>query len=63
MTLFEIVGNVLIGPLKLLFEIIFDLAGRFIDHPGLCIIVLSLVMNSLIQILNLEKTWQVFVIM
>lgn len=48
MTLFEIVGNVLIGPLKLLFEIIFDLAGRFIDHPGLCIIVLSLVMNILV---------------
>jgi len=48
MTFFEIVGNVLIGPLKLLFEIIFNLAGRFIDHPGLCIIVLSLVMNILV---------------
>ncbi len=48
MTFFEILGNALIGPLKLLFEIIFDLAGRFIDHPGLCIIVLSLVMNILV---------------
>jgi len=32
----------------LLFEIIFQLANRFVDHPGLSIIFLSLIMNILV---------------
>ena len=48
MTFFTILGNLLIGPLKLVFEIIFDIANRVIGHPGLAIIVLSLIMNILL---------------
>lgn len=48
MTFFEIIGTLLIGPLKLLFEVIFEIANRFIGHPGLSIIVLSLIMNVLV---------------
>lgn len=40
--------SIFIGPLKLVFEIIFDVADQFIGHPGLAIIVLSLVMNILV---------------
>lgn len=48
MSLFTILETLLIGPLKLVFEIIFTLANRFIGHPGLAIIVLSLIMNILV---------------
>jgi len=48
MSFFTILGTVLIEPLKLIFEIIFMLANRLIYHPGLSIIVLSLVMNILV---------------
>lgn len=48
MGFFDIIGNALIEPLKLVFEFIFSTAARFIDHPGLCIIVLSLAMNILV---------------
>lgn len=48
MTFFSILETLLIGPLKLIFEIIFELAHRFIGHPGLAIIVLSLIMNILV---------------
>ncbi len=48
MSVFEILGAVLIGPLKLLFEVIFSVAYRIIQHPGPAIIVLSLVMNILV---------------
>ena len=48
MSFWNIVENVLIGPLKLVFEVIFQLANRFIGHPGLSIVVLSLVMNILV---------------
>ncbi len=43
-----IISTILIGPLKLMFEIIFQLANRFVEHPGLSIIFLSLVMNILV---------------
>ncbi len=43
-----IIENLLIGPLKLLFEIIFQLANRFVHHPGISIIFLSLIMNILV---------------
>ncbi len=48
MSLFSILETLLIGPLKLIFEIIFELAQRLIGHPGLAIIALSLVMNILV---------------
>ena len=48
MSLFSILETLLIGPLKLIFEIIFELAHRLIRHPGFAIIALSLVMNILV---------------
>lgn len=48
MSFFTILETLLIGPLKLIFEVIFQLANRFIGHPGLAIIVLSLIMNILV---------------
>ena len=48
MSILTILETLLIGPLKLVFEIIFDIAHRFIGHPGLAIVVLSLVMNVLV---------------
>ena len=48
MSLISILETLLIGPLKLIFEIIFELANRLIRHPGLAIIALSLVMNILV---------------
>ena len=48
MTILSILETILIGPLKLVFEIIFDIANRVIGHPGLAIIVLSLSMNVLV---------------
>lgn len=48
MTFFEILSTLLIGPLKLLFEVIFVVANRFLESPGLSIIVLSLIMNFLV---------------
>ena len=48
MSLFEILGTVLIGPLKLLFEVIFSTAYSIIQNPGVSVIVLSLAMNFLV---------------
>ena len=48
MSLWNILETVLLGPLKLVFEVIFQVANRFIGHPGLAIIVLSLLMNILV---------------
>lgn len=48
MSFFTIIETILLGPLKLLFEIIFQLANRFVNHPGLSIIFLSLIMNILV---------------
>lgn len=48
MTLFEILYAIFIGPLQLIFEIIFSVAYRWIGHPGIAIIALSLIMNVLI---------------
>lgn len=47
MTFFEIIGNLFIGPLKLLFEFIFQMANRF-GNPGISIIALSVSMNFLV---------------
>lgn len=48
MSLFTILETILIAPLKLIFEVIFSVANRMIGHPGLAIIMLSLVMNILV---------------
>lgn len=48
MSVFEILGTLLLGPLKLLFECIFSLAYDILEHPGASIIVLSLAMNVLV---------------
>lgn len=48
MTFFEILSTLLIGPLKLLFEVIYVIADRFLKNPGLSIVVLSLIVNVLV---------------
>lgn len=48
MSLFEIIGSILIGPLKLIFEVIFSVANKITAHPGIAIIVLSVMMNILV---------------
>ena len=45
MSFFEIIGTILIGPLKLLFEVIYSMAFTMIQDPGIAIIALSLAMN------------------
>lgn len=48
MSIITAIYNLLIGPLELLFEIIFSLANRLFNHPGLSIIFLSLAVNFLV---------------
>lgn len=48
MSLIDILYTILIGPLQLLFEVIYMMANRLIGHPGVAIIVLSLIMNILV---------------
>jgi len=48
MSFLDILYKILIGPLQLVFEIIFTIANQFIGHPGFAIIVLSLIMNFLV---------------
>ena len=48
MSLFDIIYNLLIGPLELFFEIVFVFAYRIIGNAGLSLILLSLVINFLV---------------
>lgn len=48
MTFLDILYTIFIGPLQLVFEIIYAIANRFIGHPGLAIVILSLIMNFLV---------------
>ncbi len=48
MSFFTILENLFIGPLKLIFEVIFYTANVFTANPGVAIIFLSLVMNILV---------------
>lgn len=48
MTFFSILETLFIGPLKMLFEVIFVTAHRFINNIGLSIFFLSLIMNILV---------------
>lgn len=48
MTFLDIVYTIFIRPLLLFFEVLFMMANRIIDNPGMSIIVLSLAMNFLV---------------
>ena len=48
MSIIDMLYTILIGPLQLVFEVIYSLANRLIGHPGLSIVVLSLLMNLLV---------------
>ena len=48
MTFGSMLGTLILGPLKFVFEIIFQLVYELVQNPGLCIIALSLVMNFLV---------------
>ncbi len=48
MSFFDILGTLLIGPLKLLFEVIYGLISIFVEEPGICIIFMSLTVNILV---------------
>ncbi len=48
MSILSALYHLLIGPLELLFEVIFSFANRVIDNPGLAIIFLSLAVNFLV---------------
>ena len=48
MSIFTILETILIGPLKLLFEIIFSISNLVLGNPGLAIMMLSLTMNILV---------------
>ena len=48
MSFFTILETLFIGPLKLVFELIYGAAYKFIGNPGFAIIFLSLLMNILV---------------
>ncbi len=48
MSLLNIIGAILIGPLKMIFEIIFSMAHKMLYNPGKAVVVLSLAMNILV---------------
>lgn len=48
MTIMDILYSILILPLQLFFEVLYTLADRMINNPGLSIIVLSLAINFLV---------------
>ena len=48
MSVISILESIFIGPLKILFEMIFQIANSVVENPGLSIIFLSLTMNILV---------------
>ena len=48
MSFFSLLWTFLIGPLKLLFEVIYDTAYDLVQSPGAAIVILSLAMNVLV---------------
>ncbi|MBQ8147522.1 MAG: hypothetical protein IJ040_01900 [Lachnospiraceae bacterium] len=48
MTIWNILYTILIMPLQLFFEVVYVVADKLIDNPGLSIIVLSLAINFLV---------------
>ncbi|MBO4242438.1 MAG: YidC/Oxa1 family membrane protein insertase [Clostridiales bacterium] len=47
MEILGIIYQIIIGPLELLFEFVFSVSYKLIRDPGICIIILSIVMNLL----------------
>lgn len=48
MSFWDFLYRLLIYPLELIFEVIYTISEKYIQNPGLSIIVLSLVMNILV---------------
>ena len=48
MSILSILDTLFLGPLKLVFEIIFIVTNQIVNHPGISIIILSLAMNILV---------------
>ena len=48
MSFLSILNSLLLKPLELAFEVIYMMANRIVDNPGLSIIILSLAMNFLV---------------
>ena len=48
MTLLECIHTLILGPLELLFDVIYALAYRFAKNPGLAVVALSLAVNILV---------------
>ena len=48
MSIGSIIYRILIGPLELFFEVVFELADRHVSNPAYAIIILSLAMNFLV---------------
>ena len=48
MSIGSIIYRILIGPLELFFEVVFELADRHVSNPAYAIIMLSLAMNFLV---------------
>lgn len=48
MTIGNALYTLIIGPLALLFEVVFSIAFRFVNNPGIAILFLSLVVNLLV---------------
>ena len=48
MSILEIIGSILISPLKILFEIIFSAVYQLSSHPGLSIVALSVAINIIV---------------
>ena len=48
MTIGNALYTLIIGPLALLFEVMFSIAFRFVNNPGIAILFLSLVVNLLV---------------
>ena len=48
MSFVEILDTILLGPLKLVFEVIFSIVYQLVDNVGLTIFILSIVINVLV---------------
>ena len=48
MTLFEILHKLILGPIELLFDVVFSFSMQFLGSPVLSIVILSLAINLLV---------------
>ena len=54
MTFNAIIHAIFLGPLELLFEVLFVFAYKLTNHPGLSIVVLSFAVNMILLPLNMR---------